>query len=1238
MHIRRFIAEKAAHVAKVRRPVLFFIITMAAALALWLFVAAHYENDARDYVSRDLVTINAYKTTQIADWIGRHQREAERLSRHPFLGGIITEELSRPGSRRAQLNAWLNDHATQERYIAMAFITPRGAVITATPGYIAETKSYFSSLFAQSVRTGAPLLTDLYLGSRGHPRLAMLSPITAEGRGGRTLCVLVIKIDPEAEFYPLVKASPLLFTKAETLLVRKEGDSVLYLNNLNYKQNSALKFRLPLSAPNLPAAMSLKGKTGFFAGTDYRGVKVFSALNSVEGSGWDVVTKVDQATILAPVKTKKTLALVLIGLAALLLYGGIYALTIIRERAAREALKKAEAGLRVSEQIFREFMEHSPVYVFFKDENIRALHLSRNYEAMLGKPLGELLGKSMDELFPSELAKKMVADDKRTLNEGREVVIEEEFNGRSYRTIKFPITIEGKPPYLAGYTIDVTEQKQAEERIKHLNERFTLAANSGHLGIWDWDVPANRLTWDERMYGLYGIKREDFNGAYEAWIKGLHPEDRALCDEAIRLALAGTKDYDIEFRTIWPDGTLRHIKANGEVFRDSGGKPLRMVGVNLDITERKLAENALRESEYMLNEAQKLARLGSYLLDIPSGSWTSSQALEDIFGITSAYEHSVEGWTDLIHPADRAMMTEYFSAEVAGKGRPFDKEYRIIRQDNKKERWVHGLGRLDLNAQGRPVKMHGTIQDITARKLTEELVIEEKERAESYLEIIGVIMLALDKDQSISLINRKGCEMLGHTHEELLGRNWFDMAIPEEQREMVKEVFNKVISGSLAPVEHFENDVVTKSGAHRTIAWTNSVRKDADGNIIGLLTSGEDVTDRNLAERELRETEERLRSLMNSMPDIVCFKDGEGRWLEANSFDLKLFHLEGVEYKGKKDSELAPFSVFYHDAFMACQASDEKAWVNAGLTRGEEVIPRPDGSAYTFDIIKVPLFTPEGKRKALTVVGRDITERKRAEIQLEKLNRDLVEKNQEMENFLYITTHDLRSPLVNIQGFSQNLERYVQELREALAPAHLPAEAKAGLEKLTGDRIPGALKFVLESSRKMDALITALLKVSRLGRVEMKPAAVDMNALLKNIQASLAYQLKQAGGTINCAVLPPCKADPGAVSQLFTNLLDNAIKYRDESRALMVNVSGEVKDGSVFYTVADNGPGIPEADLQRIWNVFYQPERAHAKKGEGIGLPMVKRLTEKNGGSIKVESKEGQGSVFYLELPTAGGT
>ena len=119
------------------------------------------------------------------------------------------------------------------------------------------------------------------------------------------------------------------------------------------------------------------------------------------------------------------------------------------------------------------------------------------------------------------------------------------------------------------------------------------------------------------------------------------------------------------------------------------------------------------------------------------------------------------------------------------------------------------------------------------------------------------------------------------------------------------------------------------------------------------------------------------------MPDIVCFKDAEGRWLEANEFDLKLFQLEGVDYRGKKDSELAAYSSFYQQAFLGCEASDEIAWHNKGLSRADEVIPCPDGIAKIFDIIKVPTFDAQGSRKGLIVVGRDITERKQIEQKLE---------------------------------------------------------------------------------------------------------------------------------------------------------------------------------------------------------------------------------------------------------------
>ncbi|MGE0920062.1 PAS domain-containing sensor histidine kinase [Trichlorobacter lovleyi] len=150
-----------------------------------------------------------------------------------------------------------------------------------------------------------------------------------------------------------------------------------------------------------------------------------------------------------------------------------------------------------------------------------------------------------------------------------------------------------------------------------------------------------------------------------------------------------------------------------------------------------------------------------------------------------------------------------------------------------------------------------------------------------------------------------------------------------------------------------------------------------------------EVDERKKTEQELAASEERLRTLINAMPDIVCFKDAEGRWLEANDFDLKLFQLEGVEYRGKKDSELAAFSSFYREAFLGCEVTDELAWNKGTLSRADEVIPCPDGSFKTFDIIKVPTFDAQGNRKGLIVMGRDVTERVRAEKKREEDQRFL---------------------------------------------------------------------------------------------------------------------------------------------------------------------------------------------------------------------------------------------------------
>jgi signal transduction histidine kinase len=153
-------------------------------------------------------------------------------------------------------------------------------------------------------------------------------------------------------------------------------------------------------------------------------------------------------------------------------------------------------------------------------------------------------------------------------------------------------------------TVDI---RKSEELLRQVTDRLTLAVRAGGVGIWDYDVVNNRLAWDDQMYSLYGITQDQFSGAYEAWQSGIHPEDRVKGDEGIQLALRGEKDFDIEFRVLWPDGTTHNIRGIGLVQRDASGKPLRMIGTNWAITTSKLAEAELYEINRQLKEAIALA-------------------------------------------------------------------------------------------------------------------------------------------------------------------------------------------------------------------------------------------------------------------------------------------------------------------------------------------------------------------------------------------------------------------------------------------------------------------------------------------------------------------------------------------------------------------------------------------------------------------------------------------------------
>jgi PAS domain S-box-containing protein len=256
------------------------------------------------------------------------------------------------------------------------------------------------------------------------------------------------------------------------------------------------------------------------------------------------------------------------------------------------------------------------------------------------------------------------------------------------------------------------------------------------------------------------------------------------------------------------------------------------------------------------------------------------------------------------------------------------------------------------------------------RKITEEALREKTDELDRFFKLIPDLLCVSDADGYFRRLNPQWERSLGFAPEELEGHHFCDFVHPDDIVR-TQAVVEDLKAQKGAP--RFVNRFRCKDGAYRWLEW----HVFPFGDMIYAATR--DITEQVQAMEALKESEERLRTLINAMPDIVCLKDGKGRWLEANDFELRLFGLVGVDYRGKKDFELAAYSEFYHDTFLTCDEIEEKTWEFGRFSRGDEVIPRPDGSALVFDIIKVPTFYPDGRRKGLVIIGRDITERRRAE-------------------------------------------------------------------------------------------------------------------------------------------------------------------------------------------------------------------------------------------------------------------
>lgn len=507
--------------------------------------------------------------------------------------------------------------------------------------------------------------------------------------------------------------------------------------------------------------------------------------------------------------------------------------------------RKLADQLKESEEMFATFLEHNPAYVFFKDEQLRSLRLSKNYEQMLGRPLDEILGKSMEELFPPEMARQMIKLDSKILRDGVPYSVEEELNGRYYSTVKFPIVMEGKPNKLAGFTIDITRLKLAEKALRESEALLAQAQQLAQIGSWIFDQTTQKLTWSAETYRIFGVKPDEFEPSFENFIEACHPDDRAMVTAIYTASIReGKQRYEIDHRIIRKDtGEVCYVQE--KCFNESGedGTIIRSVGMTQDITERKLAEEELRKAKAVAEEnetrfkALHNASFGGIAIHDKGLILDCNQGLTEITGYTQEELIGMDGLL-LISEKSRDIVVSHI---MAG----YEKPYEAIGRRKNGEEFPLRLEAREIPYRGKQVRTV-EFRDITVQKQAERTLAAEKERLAVTLRSIGDGVITTDTTGNIVMMNRIAEELTGWLQTEVQGQPLEKVfkVIDETTRKPCENPVKSVIaSGSIIELAN-HTLLISRDGTERVIADSGAPIKDANNETIGVVLVFRDMTDK----------------------------------------------------------------------------------------------------------------------------------------------------------------------------------------------------------------------------------------------------------------------------------------------------------------------------------------------------------------------------------------------------------
>lgn len=828
--------------------------------------------------------------------------------------------------------------------------------------------------------------------------------------------------------------------------------------------------------------------------------------------------------------------------------------------------------------------------------------------------------------------------------------------------ISYALTVTPVPemPYVNIYATDITLRRQALKKLREKDAMLRATSQLGKIGGWELDLQTHDVTWTDEVVRIFDSDPGAVTNL-ESALSYYTEASRVMLTAAIKDAVDKGSPYDLELELITAKGQHKWVRSVSRlVFKD--GRCVKLRGMIQDITiqkhhqlqlqaslqqlkaneqQLKAADQLLRASEAQLkayneqlkNANEKLSdsekRFRLLMEQSPSViemydrdglQIAVNKAYEELWGFPA--EHTLHQYN--IFQSDeikRLGGIKYIERAYAGETvtigeYEFDPTGPTEGRGLGRKRWLHTHIYPIKDSRGNVENIVISHEDITDRKASETKYRSLFENMLSGFALHEVIVDANGEpvDCIYLEVNKAFERLLGLRRDEVVGKPVCQM-LPG-----IKSTFGEKLLrlGQAGCEEEFRFEEYFESLGKWLSVNAYSPQKGQFATIF------EDITERKQAEEAVQKNETRFRLIYEQLPLAYQSLDEAGRFLEVNPKWLSMMGYDKQEVIGRSFVEFIPkrYHAFMRERFQCFK--------DAGRVRSVEFqLIRKNGALIDVELDGEIGRNPDGSFKQTHCILNDVTERRKAQQEHEQLMRKLQSKNEELQSIVYVASHDLKSPLVNISGFGTLLLQHCEQLN-----ADLPADGTdTAVKQLVDEEITEDVEFILESADKMNALIDGLLEVSRAGMVTLHLRPLDMNAVIQAIIKNVSFKIQQMEAQITVDRLAPCMGDLEQISRIFTNLVENALKYADPSRKPLIHISCTVGSTDNVYCVEDNGIGIDPAYHEKIFEVFHRLNPHHPMGGEGLGLTIIRRILDRHNGRIWVDSTPGKGSRFFVALP-----